>query len=268
MEYSLTWLRDVLQRAGLRTAEVQGWEGRGLGDIRESYGVLCHHTAGAKNGNMPSLTTLVAGRPDLRGPLAHLGLGRDGTYYLIAAGKAQHAGKGMWAGVTGNDHFIGIEAENTGRDDDPWPEVQVRAYQRGVAAILEYLGLDADHCAGHKEYAPGRKIDPTLDMNQFRAAVRDILAGAAPAPTPIPNAEPSAMKRPTLQRGMARPEVKDLQRLLKLPPTGTFDANTEADVRIFQRQHGLVPDGIVGPKTWAAFDTPIKPLAQAAAVGA
>jgi peptidoglycan hydrolase-like protein with peptidoglycan-binding domain len=31
---------------------------------------------------------------------------------------------------------------------------------------------------------------------------------------------------------------------------GVFRPMTEAAVRQFQRQHGLVPGGIVGPKTW------------------
>ena len=68
---------------------------------------------------MPSLDTLIQGRSDLPGPLAQLGLGRDGTYYVIAAGKCNHAGAGSWKGVTsGNTDFIGIEAENTGLSND------------------------------------------------------------------------------------------------------------------------------------------------------
>jgi peptidoglycan hydrolase-like protein with peptidoglycan-binding domain len=39
-----------------------------------------------------------------------------------------------------------------------------------------------------------------------------------------------------------------------LPCTGNFDAQTEASVREFQRQNGLAPDGIFGPKSWAALD--------------
>src|SRR5262245_13333774 len=125
MIYSLTWLPEVLSRAGLRVAEVPGWQSRGIGDVGATLGVLCHHTGGPRPGNLPSLHTPIEGRADLRGPLSQLGLGRDGTYYIIAAGKAQHAGKGIWAGVTaGNEHFIGIEAQHSGRESDPWPAEQ------------------------------------------------------------------------------------------------------------------------------------------------
>ncbi|MEI7995202.1 MAG: N-acetylmuramoyl-L-alanine amidase [Methylococcaceae bacterium] len=93
---------------------------------------MCHHTAGPKNGNMPSLRTVTEGRSDLSGPLAQLCLGRDGTYYVVSAGRCNHAGAGEWQGITsGNTNFIGIEAENTGTSDDPWPEVQMDAYRRG-----------------------------------------------------------------------------------------------------------------------------------------
>ena len=68
MAYSLIWLPTVLEKAGLKVAEVPGWERRGRGDVKETQGVLCHHTAGPKLGNMPSLNTLKLGRPTLVGP--------------------------------------------------------------------------------------------------------------------------------------------------------------------------------------------------------
>lgn len=255
MVYALTWLPAVLQAAGLKVAPVDGWESRGRAEMGQILGVLCHHTAGPKDGNMPSLRTLIAGRSDLPGPLAQLGLGRDGTYYVISAGRCNHAGKGSWRGVSrGNSHFIGIEAENTGKPDDPWPDVQLRAYERGVAAILRHTGRAVDDCAGHKEFAPGRKPDPSFEMNGFRQAVAAILDGRTEAASLIPAREPTSSSRPTLRRGASDPLVAQLQSKCGAAADGQFGAETEAAVRAFQRQHGLVPDGIVGPKTWAVFD--------------
>jgi hypothetical protein len=149
MNYALSWLVDVLEAAGLKVAPVPGWESRGTRDVKTTMGVICHHTAGPLAGNMPSLDTLLQGRSDLRGPLAQLGLGRDGTWYVIAAGRANHAGAGLWQGVRdGNDCFIGVEAENTGKGE-PWPAVQMDSYQRGVAAILRRIGRGAEFCAGN-----------------------------------------------------------------------------------------------------------------------
>jgi N-acetyl-anhydromuramyl-L-alanine amidase AmpD len=259
MAFSLTWLADVLLAAGLKVAEQPGWKNRGRGDVGPIKGVICHHTAGPKTGNMPSLGTVINGRPDLAGPLSQLCLGRDGTYYVVAAGRCNHAGVGNWQGFTnGNANFIGIEAENTGfktgaNADFPWPDVQMDAYRRGVAAILKKIRANAIMAAGHKEYALplGRKDDPTFDMNEFRSQVAAIMAGIAPNPSIIPAVD--SENRPTLRRGDTGDLVKTVQTKVGVAASGTFDGVTEAAVREFQRLHNLVPDGIVGPRTWASL---------------
>jgi peptidoglycan hydrolase-like protein with peptidoglycan-binding domain len=260
MAFSLVWLPMVLLDAGLKVAEQPGWQTRGRGDVGIIKGVICHHTAGSKTGIMPSLGVVTKGRSNLRGPLSQLCLGRDGTFFIVAAGRANHAGRGDWQGVTnGNSRFIGIEAENTGQtigpNADPWPAVQLDAYRRGVAAILKKLKANAIMCCGHKEYAlpMGRKSDPTFDMDDFRMQVASIMAGTAPLPFVIPAVD--SENRPTLRRGAAEDLVELIQTKIGVAATGRFDAHTEAAVRQFQRENGLVPDGIVGPRTWATLYT-------------
>jgi peptidoglycan hydrolase-like protein with peptidoglycan-binding domain len=97
-------------------------------------------------------------------------------------------------------------------------------------------------------------------MDVFRARVATFLNGTAPAPVLIPAAEPAAAAgqpapRPTLVRNSHGVLVRDVQRKLVVPEDGTFGAITEAKLRAFQISKGLVPDGIVGPRTWAALDT-------------
>lgn len=260
MAYQLAWLAKVLKDAGLKVAEVDGWKTRGHGDMGDVKGVICHHTAGPLAGNMPSLRLVTEGRSDLSGPLAQLGLGRDGTFYVIAAGRAYHAGKGEWQGVNaGNTQLIGIEAENTGlregpKKEFPWPEVQMDAYERGVAALLTHIGAEPIMCCGHKEFAlpRGRKPDPSFEMGPFRARVVGLISGSIRPRPPIPATD--ALDRPTLRRGARGNAVKEIQAKLGVEVDGDFGPKTEAAVRQFQRSRGLVPDGIVGPMTWAALD--------------
>ena len=177
MIYSASWLYDILKVAGLKVIEVPGWKSRGRGDLGTIKGVMCHHTACAHSakGNTPSMGIVEHGRPDLAGPLAQLLLGRDGTYFTVAAGRCNHAGRGNWQGFTmGNTNFIGLEAENDGLPDEaPWPAVQMDAYVKGVAAILKHINAKPIMAVGHKEYAlpHGRKNDPDFDMNDFRKRV-------------------------------------------------------------------------------------------------
>lgn len=252
MRYSLTWLAEVLREAGLKVIEQRDWKNHGRGQMGKVKGVLCHHTAGPLLGDHPSLGLVEKGRMDLPGPLSQLFLSRDGTFYVIGAGRCNHAGKGEWHGVTaGNTHFIGIEAENTGLANDSWLQAQMDAYARGVAAILTHIGADAVMCAGHKEYAlpRGRKIDPTFDMMEFRETVANVMFGGGVKT--VTSVDP---RRAMLRKGDRGKSVKQLQKLLKISVDGNFGPQTEKAVREFQVKHGLTPDGLVGPKTWKELD--------------
>ena len=49
----LEWLPEILEQAGLKVATVDGWEARSRpGPFGPFKGVICHHTAVPKNGNM------------------------------------------------------------------------------------------------------------------------------------------------------------------------------------------------------------------------
>lgn len=57
----------------------------------------------------------------------------------------------------------------------------------------------------------------------------------------------------TLKKGSVGDDVKTLQKILGVTVDGCFGSQTEAAVKKWQAAHGLVADGIVGPKTWATM---------------
>jgi hypothetical protein len=183
----LLWLAEDCRRAGLKVVEVPGWETRGADFPAFPNTVVAHHTAtpATARGDLPTKKILLDGRPDLPGPLCQVGLGRNGTVYVIASGKANHAGKGAWKGTTSSAQTIGIEAEHPG--PGAWPAEQYAAYVKLTAVLLRGLGQNAERACAHREWAlpAGRKTDVAFDMAPFRAAVRqhlDALNGT-PAPT-------------------------------------------------------------------------------------
>lgn len=179
----LLWLADTLRDAGLKVVEHPNWQVRGKDGMRPRI-VIIHHTATHWTQSDAAVTSLlVNGRTDLPGPLCHLGLNRDGTFIVIAAGKANHAGAGQWMDANESVEAIGIEAYNWGNSvpfpsREPWPNVQLEAYEKGVAALLRRIGRDQQHVCAHREWAlpAGRKPDPSgIDMNPFRYRVGKIL---------------------------------------------------------------------------------------------
>lgn len=170
-------LADACRKSGLPVVEVDGWKARGHGQFAGINTIVCHHTATPLSaaGDYPSLRIVRDGRSDLPGPLSQLGLGRDGTVYVIAAGVAYHAGD-TFHSRQDNWHAIGIEAEHDGLS--PWPMVQHSAYVRLVAALADHYGIPLSNVQGHKEVARplGRKIDPNFDMSEFRKRVKAVNA--------------------------------------------------------------------------------------------
>jgi hypothetical protein len=189
----LTDLADILRRASLPVVEVSGWKNRSNDGNRFAgvRAIVCHWTATAPSaaGDYPSLNIVTNGRSDLPGMLAQLGLGRNGTWYVIGAGVAWHAGVVDTADHD-NWHAIGIEAEYH-PDQGPWPDVQQRSYERGCAALANHYGVPLWQIQGHYEVARpvGRKPDPNTlpgGMSGFRQRVaavnleEDDMAGEGP----------------------------------------------------------------------------------------
>jgi peptidoglycan hydrolase-like protein with peptidoglycan-binding domain len=74
------------------------------------------------------------------------------------------------------------------------------------------------------------------------------------------NIDEADTSNPTIRRGSTGNPVRRAQKRLTLGGydtngvDGIFGADTEAAVRRFQGDRGLMVDGIVGPRTWAEID--------------
>lgn len=173
-----------LQAAGLHVIEVDGWRTRGSSTFAPR-GSVNHHTAGPAVGNHPSLGTLINGRGKpgdtnyLPGPLCNVSLARNLDVYLIAAGKANHAGEGSWRGLVGNSSVWGLEVEHTGRlATEPYPDAEKwDAMYRIHWAFAMASKFDASMVCQHFEWTT-RKIDFVAAIgNDFRRWVQDYIDG-------------------------------------------------------------------------------------------
>jgi len=182
-----TGIADRLRAAGLTVIECAGWQSRGSSSF-SPQGSVNHHTAGPPTGATPSLNTCINGRPDLAGPLCHVmqsrESGRPDAAYVVAAGRANHAGSGSWQGLSGNSSVWGLEIEHDGVT--PLPQ----ARQETAAAIHAALigpGGNVGLVCQHYEWTT-RKIDAATGVSGegFRQLVADAQAGRGPDPAPLP----------------------------------------------------------------------------------
>jgi hypothetical protein len=193
----------VLRDAGLPVHEVSGWRTRGrpasgnpsdpaYPAATKFAGIGLHHTAGHND-----LDVVVGGRPGIPGPLANLYVSRDGRVHVVAAGRANHLGPGarevyqrtlrdhaplgdaarlgLRDSIVGNGVYVGIEVENYGTADDPYPRVQIQHLERACAAICKRQHWTANRCVQHREWT-SRKVDMSY-RGPLREAVAALLSG-------------------------------------------------------------------------------------------
>lgn len=89
------------------------------------------------------------------------------------AARAWHAGAGAWGGVADvNSRSIGIELANAG--DAPFPEPQMAALERLLAAVMARWSIPPERIIGHSDMAPDRKRDPGPRFDWSRLAVQGL----------------------------------------------------------------------------------------------
>lgn len=193
----LTDLADVLRTAGLNVIELSGWQDRGESGSFNPIGILLHHDAmGLGFNSNPGDDMNVPEYMSQNGnDGSQLWVRRDGAWVVMAAGRKWHAGAGQGycdipAG-SGNSNWLGVETDHT--TGNPWPSEQLDSINRGCRTLAKHYGWQASNCAGHREYAPDRKIDPeNFDLDGWR---RYIASNASTPSKPATQpAEPSTPK--------------------------------------------------------------------------
>ena len=170
----LTWMVDVLRNAGCNVAEssvTNGWQTRARSSGGFPFmplGIQWHHTASSTS-PASDLSWMIDGSDDA--PIGNVLLDRTGTYWPVAAGASNTAGKGGPLSLSrgtvpvdsANSQTFAIECANNGTGES-WPTVQVDAYFRGSNALNIAMGNRPDdvftHSLGEGNGWTNRKIDP------------------------------------------------------------------------------------------------------------
>lgn len=141
--------------------------------------IILHHTA--SNDTAGDLATLR--RPNGQNSVsAHYLIGKDGTIYQLVDDKmkAWHAGVSSIRGDTTpsvNARSIGIEITNDGSGKTPFTEAQYKALEKLVPYLAKTYDVPMKNILGHRDVAPGRKVDPAdnFDWGRIRRATDAVI---------------------------------------------------------------------------------------------
>jgi hypothetical protein len=273
MGYQVSKMREVasiLKAKGIKVTEVQGWATRGRTKF-DPQAVVVHWTASRKS----CTNLLVHGRSDVPGPLCNFEVlpGNDGVK-LVAAGKANHAGKALTRFT--NSVSFGIEAAGP-----PIGPEEFKVYHALVAAICRVYKIPVGQgVRDHHEVAtnpPGRKVDIsgkvkglTLssdhNMNVFRDKVARLLKTPDEPRPPRPDGKMwyPGPRKIGMHGATSGPGafIAIIQRRLNAwdvakPPLavdGDFGDKTRDAVIAFQKKRDIKPaNGEVGARVWYAL---------------
>jgi len=118
-----------------------------------------------------------------------------------------------------------------------------KAEQLAKQADDRGLGSTAANIRNEVAAATGAPVKQTVSI------------GDVPRPVPVNG-------RPLLVRGSTGADVIEWQHVIGVKPDGIFGAATEATTKAWQKSHGLLADGKVGPKSWALAYQAIPALAK------
>lgn len=118
------------------------------------------------------------------------------------------------------------------------------------AAVVAKDDDPVEDAPEHNE-AQAAKVDAALVAKKAEAKADAPKTAVIPAVVKLEN--PGYPGR-YVQKGSIGASVKFIQQQLSLPVTGDFEEKTHNAVEALQKKHGLLVDGIVGPKTWAFLD--------------
>lgn len=227
-------LLAAARATGFPVVEMAGWRGRcrchnGNHERGERpagrafgpwHGTMVHQTAGPRltgaKAEQYVQNILIGGNGHVPGPLCQYGVGGDGTIYMVAAGRCNHAGRISQAGlnamrngsfsltgnhnlrgsgIDGNRYTIGMELLMNGatlRDTQADPQ---RSAAVALSAELSRLAKRSGReTHGHGEVSIDRGFtDPGYDMGRFRtdvmAHVKSPTSIGAGAPTNTPKSD-------------------------------------------------------------------------------
>lgn len=165
----------------------------GPNPMRYPIGIMLHHTAGRRAGDLPTLTrkgTWVSANDYIT---------KDGTIYELCPWprRAWHAGnpdRGTGYVNDGNTYYWGIEIENLGNGSDPYTDKQIQAIIWRCKQLRQRHNIDNPRAfIRHKDFAPSRKID-TSNNFPFNY-VKDQVFSTKVSPTPPVASKPQAPER-------------------------------------------------------------------------
>lgn len=217
------WMADEYRKAGLKVVEVSGWKNRGRPASTGNFdprGAKTNHHTGTKTSatnKAPTLRTVIEGRSDLPGPLAQKVIGYDGTVYVVAAGRCNHAGKvgkrgvtGMPYGADGNALALGDEVDTNGTQ--VLNKEQRAALAKVNAVDLMHFDRGTSYAHRHQDISGTGKWDiGSLTTAQVRSdAAAAIKALSTPPPPPVTTHTRWAIHTTGVHSSPGGPKLRDI----------------------------------------------------------